>query len=368
MPAPALPAAFAYRPPAHLKRPRRLIARFFRPLRKETILGHVLTLFKPLRRRWQPRRPLWRGLIRGLRRTRSAAPVKPATFVYRAPKHLQRRRRLMPRVFRPRHFIILRKIVTLFRPLRRLRIKRRRMILPAHRYAFIAQPIPSLGPVALMLIAAEAGNLPILGCYTVPESDIYDLGYEGTLNLSETWAASGALASSNILALASFLAQTDVLDQAASASIISWVEINIGVPSANGIAWGGWQKFVPGSYPGQYAWRRAWVQAPSAQIQGSLIAFNDTCSVPARIDHYQNLSVPSGGLKITFEPDGASGTAPFNYGPDGAALPFVMVTFSAQSGDVLSITSLSLASVTIQILNGGSGVARSGVNVSVEGY
>src|SRR5215475_2047245 len=111
-----------------------------------------------------------------------------------------------------------------------------------------------MGPIALQIADAIAGNAPVLGCYTVPAGDIYDLGYVGELNLSETWAAAATQIGANMLLLSDFLDQTDLLGAAASASIVSWVEVNIGVPNGlGGIAWSGWQKFMPGTYPGQYA-------------------------------------------------------------------------------------------------------------------
>lgn len=228
---------------------------------------------------------------------------------------------------------------------------------------------PPIGPVALLLQSAQNGNQPILGTYYAPQSDIFDLGYVGTLNLNVTWQASGSPADANIIGSSDILGQTDIFGVAAAASMLSWPIVNIGVPDGQGgIAWAGWQKFTPGTYQGQYAWFGVTVEAPSAQVQGALLAFNAQASVPARIDHYQNLSIASGGTTITFIPDGATSAAPFNKGPNGASLPFVLVTYNNQSGDVLSVTSLSLSGVTIEILNSGVGVARSGVNVTVEGY
>jgi hypothetical protein len=98
-------------------------------------------------------------------------------------------------------------------------------------------------------------------------------------------------------------------------------------------------------------------------------AFNYTVQLPSRIDHYQGLSVPAGGLTITFARDNAPSTpAPFNGGPGLSTLPYWSVSWQAQSGDTFTITNLSLDHLTIQFFNGGSPVARSGVNVDVEGF
>ncbi|WP_297299197.1 hypothetical protein [uncultured Methylovirgula sp.] len=39
----------------------------------------------------------------------------------------------------------------------------------------------AITPVAIMLAAAIEGNAPCIGTYTVPISDIFDLGYEGVI-------------------------------------------------------------------------------------------------------------------------------------------------------------------------------------------
>jgi hypothetical protein len=234
----------------------------------------------------------------------------------------------------------------------------------------------TLGPLSLLITSAMAGQAPILGWYIVPADDIYDLGYVGTLTLSESWKVTGSPAAQNILALSDFLSQTDIFGAASAAGMISWIEINIGVPAADGsIVWGGWQKYAAGSYPGQYLNRRLVFQAPTAQVQGSAIGFADTCSVPSRIDNYLNQTVlSSSGLTIAFTPAGSSKPCPFNKGPctasypTGEPLPAVQVTWQNQAGDELLITSLTLAGITLQILNGGVGVTRAGVNLTVQGF
>ena len=43
--------------------------------------------------------------------------------------------------------------------------------------------------------------------------------------------------------------------------------------------------------------------------------FNYSVQVQARIDHYQNLTVPDAGLTVVFRPDGAAAPGAFNAGP-----------------------------------------------------
>jgi hypothetical protein len=98
------------------------------------------------------------------------------------------------------------------------------------------------------------------------------------------------------------------------------------------------------------------------------LAFNYTVQLPSRIDHYQNQSVPSGGLTITFQRDGTAAPAKFNGGPGSGDLPYVSVSWPPTAGDQYSISALSLSQLTIRFSNGGSFVARSNVNITVEGF
>ncbi|QXX74222.1 hypothetical protein [Methylovirgula sp. HY1] len=172
-----------------------------------------------------------------------------------------------------------------------------------------------------------------------------------------------------------FLSYQDFLGAAAAAGMKSWVEVNIGQPDGfGGVIWGGWQKFTPGNYRGQYVDWRFWAQAPSTSIVGALQQATAQCSVPNRIDNYLNVAVPTTGLVLTFHPANNSHPAPFNKGPctaaypNGEPAPAVQVTFNNQSGDVLIISALTLASVTLQVLNAGVGVARTLAAVTVQGF
>lgn len=225
------------------------------------------------------------------------------------------------------------------------------------------------GPFALELFAASNGTGSIIGTYTTDESDIVDLGYVGTLSLNISWEAIGELVGSNFLGLTDVLGQTDLFGSASESQISSYPIVNIGLPDGDGgIIWSGWQKFQSGQYQGQYAWFGMTVVSPTPTIQGGLAQMQMQCSVPARIDHYQDQTIGPSGLAIVYQPDGATSPAAFNRGPNGATLPFIQVTFNNTAGDTLLFVSPTLEGVTIKILNGGSGVTRTGVNIYVEGY
>ncbi len=143
-----------------------------------------------------------------------------------------------------------------------------------------------------------------------------------------------------------------------------------GVGSGDQIGFfGAWQKFDPNVYPAQ-AWyfRLALETVDPASIPYAL-AFNFQVQLPSRIDHYQNLTVSSGGLTITFAQDGAPSTpAPFNGGPAANGLPYYNVS---NSNPFWKVTGLTLSQLTITFYTDGTyttPTTATGVNVNVEGY
>jgi hypothetical protein len=202
--------------------------------------------------------------------------------------------------------------------------------------------------------------------YTIPASHIINAGSPVQAAVNGSTQIIGVPVGQNILALSNILSYPDVLGAALTQYVDGWIEINV---SPDGATWSGWQKFVPGVYPG-IAWNfRLALVSFAGNVIPFAAAFNYAVQIPARIDHYQNLAVPSTGLTITFARDAApSVPAPFNGGPGANQLPYWNVSWQAQAGDTYTITGLSLSRLTIQFFNGGSPVARTGVNVDVEGF
>lgn len=182
-----------------------------------------------------------------------------------------------------------------------------------------------------------------------------------------------------------WLSFTDFLGAAAAADITFWAEIQIGtdptgvMPNLRTLAgnalsaaialiqWSAWQKYVPGQYQGRFINWRIVIQAPNPTIQGIIDGFKAQCSVDDRVDHYLNQTVPTGGLAITFTPDGVEDTAAFNAGPNNNNTPLIQVT-QLQAGDTPVVSDLTLSGCTVTIFNGGVAVARSTVNIIAEGF
>jgi hypothetical protein len=212
-----------------------------------------------------------------------------------------------------------------------------------------------------ILYYGQEGN----GTYEIPTAHQINIGRVAPCGVIITWISLGQHVYDNILIVPDFLGFSDVLDYVASANVNVYPEIAL---SQDGVTWGTWQKYAAGSYLAWAYKARMQLQTYDPTVEALLSGFVFAVDVPDRDDHYVNLSIPSGGLSLSFTPDGSTTATPFNGGPPGSSIPAVQVTIlSAQAGDLASITSVTLSGCTIQILNGGVGVARN-VNVLVEGY
>jgi hypothetical protein len=225
----------------------------------------------------------------------------------------------------------------------------------------------------VLAIADYLGTADILtyggegdGTYTIPDAHIVNIGRVAACSVIVSWTAQGQHADANLLSVADFLGDSDVLDYEASANIDVYPNIAV---SQDGVTWGAWQKYAAGTYVGQAFKAQMALNTYDFTVEAILSAFVFAVDVPDRDDHYVNLSIAAGGTSLAFMPDGAASPVPFNGGPQGSGnLPAVQVTIlNAQSGDTAVVSALSLSGCTLKVLNGGAGVARS-VNVLAEGY
>jgi hypothetical protein len=136
----------------------------------------------------------------------------------------------------------------------------------------------------------------------------------------------------------------------------------------------GWQRYRAGFYVGRAFAMQMFLQTVDPQTIAAVSAFSYAVHIPTRIDHYIGVSVPgtAGGLTITFQPDGSATAAAFNGGAGGnpttPGLPTWQATITNEaSGDLLTVSSLSLSSAVVKVSNTGSPVART-VNIEFAGY
>lgn len=212
---------------------------------------------------------------------------------------------------------------------------------------FTVGTLVSTGPMPINQILYYTATAPIA------------IGYSAQASVNVNTIFAGVPVGSNLLAIANLLTTPDLLGSASTQYISAWAEISIGG--------GAWMKFTPGVFVGATFNFRIAMETSDPNSIPFCEAFSYTVQVPFRVDHYQNESIASGGTAITFQPDGAS-SAPFNSGPNGAALPLVNVGWQATAGDTYVISSFTLSGLTIQFFNSAVGVARTGVNITVEGF
>ena len=203
--------------------------------------------------------------------------------------------------------------------------------------------------------------------YTIPAAHIVNAGSVVQASVNASTQIQGQPVGQNVLTDSDVLTDADILGSASTQYVDGWIEIAL---SQDGATFGAWQKFVPGVYPAM-AWNfRLALQSSDPNTIAEALAFSFAVQLPSRIDHYQNQSVPSGGLPITFRRDPPSPATPaaFNGGPGSADLPYVSVSWQPTAGDQYTISGLSRSQLTIRFTNGGSFVERDNVNITVEGF
>ena len=208
------------------------------------------------------------------------------------------------------------------------------------------------------------GSLSLSGTYVIPTGNIIDVGYAAACQVQVNWNQAAVPLNQNILTDPNILAETDILGAANIAFIDVHPEIQIDPGTGT---FGAWQKYVPGVYVGRRFNFRMVLASVDPNTIAECLAFSYSLTVPARVDHYLAQSVPSGGLTITFQPDGAASAGAFNGGPNAGSVPAMSFNWQATAGDTYAISALSKSAVTFKIMNGGVGVART-VDVIAQGY
>ncbi len=214
-----------------------------------------------------------------------------------------------------------------------------------------------------IVTTSDLGAGQVGGTYEIPTLHEIDVGRVCAAAVLIDWTSVGYPAGQNVLSSTDWLAITDLLGASVAGNASVYPEISID----SGSGWQAWQRFVPGSYLGRKFRARMQIQTLDPGTTAALLGFRFYVAPPERDDHYLALSVPTGGMTLTFSVDGGSAT-PFNGGPGGAVLPAVQGTIvAAQAGDTLVINSLSASGCTVRVVNGSAGVLRT-VNLLVQGY
>lgn len=233
------------------------------------------------------------------------------------------------------------------------------------------------------------------GSYTIPTAHIVNVGYVAPCLISVKYQPTGVPVGQDILSTPDVLGMPDFLGAASTRFINVRPQIQVaqtansdlytsgdlyGEPDlyAGAVAWGDWQDFTPGVYLGQFFNFRLLLETVDPNTICYDLEFSFTVDVPDRIDSngivsasltsLTNLLLGTGGTTITFVANTGTTAEPFNGGPGGTTAPNIQVTIrDAVAGDDVVLSSVSLSGCTIQVKNGGSGVARH-VDVRPQGY
>lgn len=142
------------------------------------------------------------------------------------------------------------------------------------------------------------------------------------------------------------------------------------------VTWEDWVAIASGTRKSRF-WKPGLVLiTDKAEVDATGTKFRWFVDVPDRTDDYTGLSVPTGGLDITFYKGGFNSVSPtgvdplpFNGGPNGSTTPHVQRSIINQTnGDEVKVTNLTLTGCTVHVVNAGSNVARDGVELLVRGY
>lgn len=212
------------------------------------------------------------------------------------------------------------------------------------------------------------GALQAGGIYWSPH--IVDTGGLNYCRVSNDWTATGVPADDDFLGNPDFLGNLDFL----KASLSQYVRVRpvIRIALAGGVpSWGPTQVWSPDVY---YGWQfQLGIQFEILDATQNAIAYllswTWSIDVPDRFDSYIGLTVPVGGLAITFRPQGAATDIAFHGGPNDEALPHLTPSIrNPNAGDQVVWEGLTLAGVTLKVKNAGVDVGGNDVNLLVRGY
>jgi len=160
----------------------------------------------------------------------------------------------------------------------------------------------------------------------------------------------------NILAVMDYLGAQNILgvDLGNNTSFTPQIVI-----SEDGVHYGQWQNWIPGSYYGKAFGFRVTLETADPNVLPVLSNITMIVDVPNLVQTGTNVSVASGGSAIAFP-------LTFNAGPGGTVtpsagpnVPNVQASIvGASAGDQILVTSKSLTGFNVQVVNGGAGVSR----------
>lgn len=203
------------------------------------------------------------------------------------------------------------------------------------------------------------GGVSASGGYALPSGHAINAGRVAPCSVRLNYIGYAQSVTDNVLTIANILSATDLLDAVLGQYIT--ITPQIAIAGAGGV-YGAWQNYQPGTYSGQYFKAQLLLTTSDPTITPLVTALTFAVDIPTRIDTFTNQAILAAGSALSY-PNGA-----FNSGPNGAASPNVQVTvLNASQGDTVVMSGKTLTGVTVQVLNGGVGVART-TDITVTGF
>lgn len=186
------------------------------------------------------------------------------------------------------------------------------------------------------------GGAAASGSYTIPASHEVDIGVAQPCNCSVSYRMRADSPYALFSALPSVAAQASIAgDYAGQAD----AKVQIAIAPDSGV-YGAWRDFVPGSYVGRKFKFRVNLTSNDPSVIAVLDKFAFTVDMPDRSEKGTAIACPDGGMSITYD-------KPFQI------VPNVQITIlGAQQNDDIVLSNQTPNGFTVQIQNGGVGVAR----------
>jgi hypothetical protein len=214
------------------------------------------------------------------------------------------------------------------------------------------------------------GGVAAAGSYTIPAADRIALSGPATCNvMMKVAGALGYFANAlDITKIADITQVGDLLGVAPAGTVWAQPQIRL---SQDGVSWGAWQNWIPGSYTGMAFDARIILYSTNPEVSAQLADFVFAVDVPDRVDRYSGLMTNAGTGQVTqlFQAKGAASPFAFNGGAGPGNTPIATFTVAnGQPGDDPPTYVCTLSQITISTTAAGAPVSRQINNLVVEGY
>lgn len=195
------------------------------------------------------------------------------------------------------------------------------------------------------------GGVASAGVYTIPASHEVDVGTSQPCNCSVSYR----LKADSPFALFSSVTSVALL-ASLSGNYAGFADAKVQIATApdSGV-YGAWRDFVPGKYVGRKFKFQVLLTSSSTTVTAILDTLTFTVDMPDRVERGTAVACPAGGLSVIY-------AKPFQIAPN------VQVTIQgATQNDDVVLTAQTSAGFIVQVVQGGTGVART-INWLAQGY